>query len=161
MNNNCPAVLKSWAFFVIIKALFIKRGRSLKDFTEKLTRPALLKASYEELEMLSCEIRSFLIEKISKCGGHLASNLGAVELTIAMHRVFDPNVDRIVFDVGHQTYTHKLLSGRAEGLKTSKAGRSFRISQTLRERNRCFHSRACIQFSLRGAGHGQGKKPLR
>jgi 1-deoxy-D-xylulose-5-phosphate synthase len=117
VNNNCPAVLKSGAFFVIIKALFIKRGRSLKDFTEKLTRPALLKASYEELEMLSCEIRSFLIEKISKCGGHLASNLGAVELTIAMHRVFDPNVDRIVFDVGHQTYTHKLLSGRAEGFE--------------------------------------------
>ncbi len=97
--------------------------RSLKDFTEKLTRPALLSASYEELESLSCEIRSFLIEKVSKCGGHLASNLGAVELTIAIHRVFNPEVDRIVFDVGHQTYTHKLLSGRAEGFdKLRKLG---------------------------------------
>lgn len=97
--------------------------RSLKNFTEKLTRPALLSASYEELESLSCEIRSFLIEKVSKCGGHLASNLGAVELTIAIHRVFNPEVDRIVFDVGHQTYTHKLLSGRVEGFdKLRKLG---------------------------------------
>lgn len=95
----------------------------MKDFTEKFTRPALLSASYEELESLSCEIRSFLIEKVSKCGGHLASNLGAVELTIAIHRVFNPEVDRIVFDVGHQTYTHKLLSGRAEGFdKLRKLG---------------------------------------
>lgn len=95
----------------------------MKDFTEKLTRPALLNASYEELETLSCEIRSFLIEKVSKCGGHLASNLGAVELTIAIHRVFNPEVDRIVFDVGHQAYTHKLLSGRAEGFdKLRKLG---------------------------------------
>lgn len=87
----------------------------MKDFTEKLNRSALLSASYEELETLSCEIRSFLIEKISKCGGHLSSNLGSVELSIAIHRVFNPEVDRIVFDVGHQAYTHKLLSGRAEG----------------------------------------------
>lgn len=95
----------------------------MKNFTEKLTRPALLSASYEELESLSCEIRSFLIEKVSKCGGHLASNLGAVELTIAIHRVFNPEVDRIVFDVGHQTYTHKLLSGRVEGFdKLRKLG---------------------------------------
>lgn len=95
----------------------------MEEFAKKLTRQALIQASYEELEALSCEIRSFLIEKISGCGGHLASNLGSVELTVAMHRVFDPNVDRIVFDVGHQAYTHKLLSGRAEGFdKLRKLG---------------------------------------
>jgi 1-deoxy-D-xylulose-5-phosphate synthase len=61
------------------------------------------------------EIRSFLIKNLSKTGGHLASNLGVVELTVALHRVFDSSKDRFVFDVGHQCYTHKLLTGRKDG----------------------------------------------
>lgn len=69
----------------------------------------------EEVQALCGEIRSFLINSVSKTGGHLASNLGAVELTIALHKVFDPYRDRIVFDVGHQSYVHKLLTGRLEG----------------------------------------------
>ena len=69
----------------------------------------------EELELLAEEIRKFLIEKISKSGGHLASNLGVVELTMAMHLVFDLPKDKIIWDVGHQSYTHKLLTGRKEG----------------------------------------------
>ena len=69
----------------------------------------------EEDQALCTEIRSFLINSVSKTGGHLASNLGAVELTIALHKVFDPYRDRIVFDVGHQCYVHKLLTGRREG----------------------------------------------
>lgn len=69
----------------------------------------------EELEQLALEIREFLIEKISKSGGHLASNLGVVELTMAMHLVFDLPEDKIIWDVGHQSYTHKLLTGRKEG----------------------------------------------
>ena len=69
----------------------------------------------EEDQALCSEIRSFLINSVSKTGGHLASNLGAVELTIALHKVFDPYVDRIVFDVGHQSYVHKMLTGRVEG----------------------------------------------
>ena len=60
------------------------------------------------------EIRSFLIDAVSKTGGHLASNLGVVELTVAIHRVFDTSVDRLVFDVGHQSYVHKLLTGRGD-----------------------------------------------
>ena len=68
-----------------------------------------------ELELLAEEIREFLIEKISKSGGHLASNLGVVELTMAMHLVFDLPNDKIIWDVGHQSYTHKLLTGRKEG----------------------------------------------
>ncbi len=68
--------------------------------------------SLEELTCLAQEIRGFLIEKISHTGGHLASNLGVVELTIAMYRIFDLPKDKVVWDVGHQSYTHKILSGR-------------------------------------------------
>lgn len=71
----------------------------------------------EEDQALCSEIRSFLINSVSKTGGHLASNLGAVELTIALHKVFDPYRDRIVFDVGHQSYVHKLLTGRVDGFE--------------------------------------------
>ena len=70
--------------------------------------------SQEELITLAAEIRAFLIEKISHTGGHLASNLGVVELTIAMHRAFDLPEDKIIWDVGHQSYTHKILSGRKD-----------------------------------------------
>ena len=77
--------------------------------------PQFLKAlSIKELETLSQEIRAFLIESVAKTGGHLSSNLGVVEATIALHKVFDSPTDRIVFDVGHQAYTHKILTGRAK-----------------------------------------------
>lgn len=69
----------------------------------------------EELYELAGEIRQFLIEKISRTGGHLASNLGVVELTMAMHLIFDLPKDKIIWDVGHQSYTHKLLTGRKAG----------------------------------------------
>ena len=71
--------------------------------------------SNEQLNTLAAEIREFLIEKVSKSGGHLGPNLGVVELTIAMHRVFDSPKDVILFDTGHQTYVHKILTGRQEG----------------------------------------------
>ena len=70
---------------------------------------------WEELEVLSEEIREFLIEKISVTGGHLAPNLGVVELTMALHLSFDLPADKIVWDVGHQAYTHKILTGRKTG----------------------------------------------
>ena len=73
----------------------------------------LKKLSERELELLSYEIRDFLIEKVSKNGGHLASNLGVVELTIALHKVFDSPKDKLIWDVGHQSYVHKILTGRA------------------------------------------------
>lgn len=69
----------------------------------------------EEWDLLASEIRQFLIEKISVNGGHLASNLGVVELTMALHLAFDLPKDKIIWDVGHQSYTHKLLTGRREG----------------------------------------------
>ena len=64
---------------------------------------------------LAQEIRDFLIEKISVTGGHLASNLGAVELTMALHAALDVPNDKIIWDVGHQSYTHKILTGRKDG----------------------------------------------
>ncbi len=73
--------------------------------------------SEEELEELREEIRTFLIESISKTGGHLASNLGAIELTMALHLVCNLPKDKIIFDVGHQSYTHKILTGRKDGFE--------------------------------------------
>ena len=83
---------------------------------EKINKANDIKGlSDEELKILSSEIREFLIQKISVTGGHLASNLGVVELTMALHLVLDLPKDKIIWDVGHQSYTHKLLTGRKEG----------------------------------------------
>ena len=69
----------------------------------------------KDYKLLAEEIRKFLIEKISENGGHLGSNLGTVELTMALHLVLDLPKDKIIWDVGHQSYTHKLLTGRRDG----------------------------------------------
>ena len=83
---------------------------------ESIKSPSDLKAlSFEELDLLSEEIRQFLITKVSKTGGHLGPNLGVVELTIAIHRTFDSPKDVVLFDTGHQSYVHKILTGRSEG----------------------------------------------
>lgn len=82
---------------------------------ERISSPEdVKKLSTEEIAVLCDELRSFLIKSVSKTGGHLASNLGAVELTVAIHRVFDTSRDRLVFDVGHQCYVHKALTGRRD-----------------------------------------------
>ncbi len=81
----------------------IKKANDIKELSD------------EELKILASEIREFLIEKISVTGGHLASNLGVVELTMALHLALDLPKDKIIWDVGHQSYTHKLLTGRKEG----------------------------------------------
>lgn len=75
-------------------------------------------SDYGDLEALAREIRDFLVEKVSKTGGHLASNLGIVETTIALHKVYDTAVDRVIFDVGHQSYVHKIITGRAGSFDT-------------------------------------------
>lgn len=82
---------------------------------ESIHSPADVKAlEKDQLPQLCRELRSFLVESVSQTGGHLAANLGAVELTVAIHRVFDTASDRLVFDVGHQCYVHKALTGRRE-----------------------------------------------
>ena len=84
-----------------------------------IERPADLRGLEEaELVQLAQEIRDFLIESVSKTGGHLAAGLGAVELTIALHYAFDTPEDRLVWDVGHQTYPHKILTGRRDRMHT-------------------------------------------
>ena len=75
------------------------------------------KIPLEQMPVLAQEIRDFLLESLSKTGGHLASNLGAVELTMALHYVFSLPKDKIIWDVGHQSYTHKILTGRKDGFK--------------------------------------------
>ena len=86
---------------------------------EHINSPKDLKQlSYDELDRLCSEIRALMISTVSKTGGHLASNLGVVELTVAIHKVFNSPVDQIVFDVGHQCYTHKILTGRKEQFHT-------------------------------------------
>ena len=84
----------------------IKKENDIKELSE------------EELEILADEIREFLIQKISVTGGHLASNLGVVELTMALHLFLDLPKDKLIWDVGHQSYTHKLLTGRRENFDT-------------------------------------------
>ena len=91
----------------------------MSGFLKSLDLPADLKImDYEELDLLTYEIRDFLVESVSKTGGHLSSNLGAVELSIALHRVFDTPEDKIIWDVGHQTYVHKILTGRCDQFPT-------------------------------------------
>jgi 1-deoxy-D-xylulose-5-phosphate synthase len=88
---------------------------------ESITGPRDLKSlSPTELPALASEIRDFLVEAVSRNGGHLGPNLGVVELTIALHRVFDSPSDRIIFDTGHQAYVHKLLTGRQDGFARLK-----------------------------------------
>lgn len=89
---------------------------------DKIKQPNdIKKLSPEELETLSKEIRQFMITSLSKTGGHLASNLCSVELTMALHMVMDLPKDKIVWDVGHQSYTHKILTGRKDGFKTLRS----------------------------------------
>jgi 1-deoxy-D-xylulose-5-phosphate synthase len=81
----------------------------------QINSPAdLATLTHEQLIELSAEIRVLLIEKVSKTGGHLGPNLGVVELTLAIHRVFDSPNDVVLFDTGHQSYVHKILTGRAQ-----------------------------------------------
>lgn len=89
-----------------------------KDLSEYNFPQDLKNMSDRELELLAVAIRDFLIEKVSATGGHLASNLGVVELTIALHKVFDSPKDKIIWDVGHQAYVHKILTGRADRFDT-------------------------------------------
>ena len=90
----------------------------MSNLLEKINSPAdLKKLPVSELAPLAEEIRQFMLHSISKTGGHLASNLGAVEMTLALHHVFDFEQDKLLWDVGHQCYTHKIITGRRDGFK--------------------------------------------
>lgn len=115
----------------------------------RVSSPAQLKAlPEEELPALAQEIRTFLVDSVSRTGGHLGPNLGVVELTMALHRVFDSPWDTIVFDTGHQSYVHKLLTGRQdfEGLR-SKGGVSGYPSRSESEHDVVENSHASTSLS--------------
>ncbi|MEG3036213.1 MAG: 1-deoxy-D-xylulose-5-phosphate synthase [Bacilli bacterium] len=124
---------------------------------EEIKDPKFLKKlKKEELEELAKNIRKFLIDSISKTGGHLSSNLGIVDLTIAIHKTFDSPKDKIIFDVGHQAYTHKILTGRANKFDTL---RQFNGLSGFQKRNESPHDSyeaghsstslsACLGFAI-------------
>ena len=107
---------------------------------------------FDELELLSYEIRDFLIDSVSKTGGHLAPNLGIVEITIALHRCFDTPKDKLIWDVGHQSYVHKLLTGRLEGFENLRQyGGMSGFPKTCESEYDCFdtgHSSNSISIGL-------------
>jgi len=99
------------------------------------------KLNISQLEALAEEIRQFLVEKVSATGGHLSSNLGVVELTIALHKVFDTPQDKIVWDVGHQSYVHKILTGRRDRFDTlRKLGGISGFPKKCESESDCFNS---------------------
>ena len=113
-------------------------------YLDKINKPSdIKKLSRDELELLAKELRSFIIDSVSKTGGHLSSNLGVIELTIALHYVYDCPNDQIIWDVGHQTYAHKILTGRRNKMHTlrQKGGISG------------FPRRAESKFDSFGTGH--------
>ncbi len=101
-----PAIIN---LIVFLKKMLIENIKSPQDLKSLKT---------EDLNALAEELRNLIIERVSINGGHLASNLGVVELTIALHYVFNSPVDKIVWDVGHQSYSHKLLTGRYKDFHT-------------------------------------------
>lgn len=91
----------------------------MTELLSSIQSPAdLRRLPKSRLQPLACELREFVLEHVSRTGGHLSSNLGTVELTIALHYVFNTPHDRLVWDVGHQTYAHKILTGRREHMHT-------------------------------------------
>ena len=104
---------------------------------------------------------TFLVDSVSKTGGHLGPNLGVVELTIALHRVFDSPRDTIVFDTGHQSYVHKLLTGRHDFSGLQEAGRPLRLPEPRRVRARRRRELARLDGPVLGRRHRQGAPPAR
>ena len=82
---------------------------------ENISYPSdLRKYNVDDLKLIADELRQFILESVSKTGGHLSSNLGTVELTVAIHHVFNTPFDKVIWDVGHQTYAHKVLTGQRQ-----------------------------------------------
>lgn len=100
--------------------ILYRMGESVLYIMEKVFNGTedIKKLNIDQLNQLCNDIREFLVETVSQTGGHLASNLGVVELTVAIHKVFELPYDKLIFDVGHQSYVHKILSGRADKMPT-------------------------------------------
>ena len=104
-----------WSIVSIKYAATTSTHTTMTPLLDTIHSPAdLRKLSKAQLKPLADELRAYLLDTVSKTGGHLSSNLGTVELTVALHYVFNTPEDRLVWDVGHQTYPHKILTGRRE-----------------------------------------------
>src|SRR4051794_13321104 len=132
---------------------------------DTLDEPAALrKLSRRALPQVAAELRAFLLASVAETGGHLSSNLGTVELTVALHYVFDTPRDRLVWDVGHQTYAHKILTGRREAMSRLRmAGGPSGFPRRTESEYDPFgtaHSSTSISAALRlaGAGAGEGQR---
>ena len=118
--------------------------RSLYPLLQRIDSPADLQGLEEhELQQLATELREFLIESVATTGGHLSAGLGTVELTIALHRIVNTPDDRLVWDIGHQAYPHKILTGRRDAMH------SLRCEGGLSG----FLSRSESEYDSFGAGH--------
>ena len=126
---------------------------------EEINLIDLKKLNYEQLDSLAKEIREEIITVVSKNGGHLASNLGIVELTIALHKVFESPKDKIIFDVSHQSYTHKILTGRYQSfasLRKFKGISGFtKYDESIHDAFEAGHSSTAISAGL---GYLEAKK---
>ena len=129
-------------------------------YLDKIKKPDDIKAFDDrQLRELCAEIRDYLVTSVARQGGHLASNLGAVELTVALHRVLDAPHDKLVWDVGHQAYVHKILTGRAERMKTLRSfgGLSGFCSPSESEYDTCVTGHASASLSA-ALGMAQARK---
>src|SRR3989442_5836043 len=127
------------------------------ELLKTIDGPAALRAlDRRGLQRLAEELRTFILESVSQTGGHLSSNLGTVELTIALHYVFNTPHDRIVWDVGHQTYPHKILTGRPEAMSRLRMIDGISVfPRRIQSRNHTFgtaHSSTLISAALAMAG---------
>jgi deoxyxylulose-5-phosphate synthase len=128
------------------------------DAPQTINDPAdLRRLSRHQLKPLAEELRAFLLDSVSKTGGHLSSNLGTVELTIALHYVFNTPHDRIVWDVGHQTYPHKILTGRRERMARCASRRHLGLPAPHESEYDTFGT-AHLDLDLGRAGHGPGRQ---
>ena len=118
----------------------------------------LIQLNDAQRQQLCGEIREFIISHVAKTGGHLASNLGVVELTVAIETVYNTAQDRLVFDVGHQSYVHKLSTGRQADFDHLRMFGGMSGFPKPSESGRFLRCRACIQFCVHCAGDGAGKK---
>ena len=126
---------------------------------DRIKKPNDVKAlNISECEMLAEEIRQFLVDSLSETGGHLASNLGVVELTIALHRVLEFPQDKLIWDVGHQAYTHKILTGRKEQFDTlRKTGGLSGFPKRKESDCDAFDTGHSFYIDFCGAGYGAGQ----
>ena len=110
-----------------------------------------------DLPQLARELRDEMIDAVSKTGGHLGAGLGVVELTIAIHKVFNTPDDRLIFDVGHQCYPHKILTGRRDRIRTLRQEDGLSgFTKRIRSLWRC----AFVHFDFRRSRHGRGRRPV-